>query len=380
MLRTAACRDVSCALSATVPHPIMNPRITLPLFPLLCLVAPVFAQGEIDLHTTAKKGATVWLAQETKNEQTIEVQGQEMETSQSTTRVCQITVKDVDDKGNLIVETKIARVYGSMALPMGMGDSDFDSAAAEKADKDKDDDDGVGGMGAAMTKALMAGAGKTFTAKVNPFGKVVELMDGAADIVKGASGGGMMGGRGIDEGSLKQIVESAFGVLPEKATAVGGKWQHKEKNAGGRLPVEQAMEMTLAKVDADSFEITASGTVNKPELPKDDGKAKGEDEEGQAAMVAKMMKDMKVKNGKLTATEKVSRQDGFVIESKNSVSMDVEMSSQMGDMNMAMKLSTSVKRTTADAATAKKPAKEEKKEEKKEGKDEKKEEKKEAGK
>jgi ribosomal protein L12E/L44/L45/RPP1/RPP2 len=60
--------------------------------------------------------------------------------------------------------------------------------------------------------------------------------------------------------------------------------------------------------------------------------------------------------------------------------MDVEMSSQMGDMNMAMKLSTSVKRTTADAATAKKPAKEEKKEEKKEGKDEKKEEKKEAGK
>lgn len=332
----------------------MNRSITLSLFTALCLATPLFAQGEVDLRTTAKKGASVWLVQETKQEQTIDMGGQEMETSQSTSRIVQVTVKDVDDKGNLIVEAKIARIHGSMAMPMGMGDFEFDSAAPPAADGEEGDD-AMAGMGSMMKKALMAGAGKSFTARVSTLGKVAELLDGAADIMKSGEGG-MMGGNPIDENALKQIVESAFGMLPEKPLAVGAKWEHKQKESSGRMPMEHKVELTLAKADADSFEVTAAGTVDKPEAPKDEKADKLEGDE-QEAMAAEMMKSMKVKNGKLAGTQKISRQDGFVLEATNTISMDVEMTAgPMGEMQMAMKMTTSTKRTTEDAA---KPAKKE---------------------
>lgn len=325
----------------------MNPSRTLSLFSILCLATPLLAQGELDLRTTAKKGAMVWLVHETTQEQTIDMGGQEMETKQSTARVVQFTVKDVDDKGNLIVESKLARIHGSMTMPMGMGDFEFDSAVA--ADEGEEDD-GMAGMSSMMKKAMMAGAGKSFSAKVSPLGKVVELLDGAADILKSAEGG-MMGGNAIDEGTLKQIVEGAFGMLPEKPLAVGAKWEHKQKESSGRMPMEHKVEMTLAKADADSFEVNATGTVDKPaEAPKDE-KAETVEGDEQAAMAREMMKSMKVKNGKLAGTQRVSRQDGFVLEAKNTISMDVEMSAgPMGEMQMVMKLTNSTKRATADAA------------------------------
>jgi len=67
------------------------------------------------------------------------------------------------------------------------------------------------------------------------------------------------------------------------------------------------------------------------------------------------MKSMKIKNGKITGSCRVSRTDGFVTEATNTVSMDIEMSAgPVGDMAMTMKVSKSLKRTTADAAAPKK--------------------------
>jgi hypothetical protein len=329
-----------------------NLRI-LSLFPLL-LATPLFAQGEVDLRVSAKKGASVWLLVDTKLEQTIDMGGREMETAQNTSRVLNVTVKDVDDKGNLIVETKIARVHGNMTMPMGQGDFDFDSAGAKPAE---DEDDGMGGMGTMMKKAMMAGAGKTFTAKVDTRGKVVELMDGAAELLKGNEGG-MMSGNALDEGTLKHMVEGAFGVLPEKPVAVGAKWQHSQKEANGRMPMEQKLEMTLAKADDEAFEITATGTVEKPEAPAADKDKQPESDDPQATMAREVMRSMKVKNGKLTGAQRVSRKDGFVLDSTNTITMDVEMSAgPMGDMSMTMKTISATKRTTAEAAEAKKAEK-----------------------
>jgi hypothetical protein len=325
----------------------MSPRTFL--FPLLLLSAPLFAQGEVDLRTTAKKGSSVWLAHTMKQEQNIDMGGQQMESGNVVTRTLHVAVKDVDDKGNLVVETKIARVQGSASIPM-MGDTEFDSAEPAAADEE---DDGMGGMTAMIGKSMMAGAGKTFTAKVSPYGKVIELMADAKELLAGAEKGPM--GAGFDESTMKQLIEGTFGKLPEKPTAVGAKWADNEQESGSRVPMKRNIEMALAKADAELFEITATGTLEQVAQLDGAGAPQGDDEE--AAMAREAMKSMKIKNGKANGTLKVSRTDGFVLESSLVVTMDVEMSAgPMGDMQMAMKITTSTKRSSEEAATPKKAA------------------------
>jgi len=339
----------------------MNHQKLLSLVTALALCAPGFAQGEIDLKVTTKKGASVWLVEETKSSQVIDMQGQEMETGQTITKYLQFTVKDVDDKGVMTIETKIARVVGSMALPMGMGDMEVDSAAPAE-EEEEEDGMGMGAMMGGMKKAMTAGAGKTFTAKVDAKGKVVELMDDAKELLTDSGGGGgrMMGGGAMTEASLKYLVSSAFGELPAKPVAVGGKWERSEKDSAGRMPSNNKFDLTLAKADAESFEVTIAGTVEKPAAAGDADTIEGDDE--QAEMQREIMKSMQMKNGKIAGLCKASRTDGFVTEANLTISMDVEMSAgQMGDMAMSIKTAKSMKRTTEAAAAPKKaePKKEE---------------------
>jgi hypothetical protein len=328
------------------------------LFTLLVASAPLFAQAELDLRTTAKKSTAVWLVQEDKQAQTIDAAGQEMETTTTLRRTIQLVVQDTDDKGNLVVECQIARIVGEMAMPMGMGDIEFDSL--DTPAKDDDDDDGgmMGFSPGAMKKMLMKGAGKSFKAKVSPYGKVVELIDGAKEILASDSEDAM--GPGIDKSNLEELVESAFGNLPEKAMAVGSKWQHVGKEGKAQMPMESKLELTLAKADDETFEITASGTIEKPAEKADaksDKKDDGDDDE--AAEMKEMLKGMTMKNGKVTGNVKISRKDGFVIESTNNTNVDIEMETPMGSMSMAMKMVRTIKRTTAAEAMQKAGAKKE---------------------
>jgi len=332
----------------------------IPTLPLLCVTAlftlpgSLAAQGEQTLRTTAKKGASVWLLQEQKQEQSIDQGGQQMEMGNTTTHTLHVTVLDVDDKGTLTVQTEVVRIHGAMTGPMGEGE--FDSAAPAE-----DEDDGNPFSAGAMSKSLMKGAGKKFTAKVDSRGKVLSL-EGTEELLKG--GGGRMGG-GPTESSLKQMVEGAFGMMPEQPIAVGGSWDHVQSPDGARIPAQQKMKLTLSKMDDASFEITAAGTIEKTPAKADDGK---EDDPAAA-----MMKNMDIQNGKITAMQHVSRQDGFLIDSTQTLSMDLEIDSPMGSASVGVKMTTTIKRTTAEAAMPKKaekaaPAKEEKpKEEKKEG-------------
>jgi len=344
----------------------MSPFTKLRLLTLLCLTAPLVCQDpEHDLRVAAKKGSTVWLLLEEKQEQTIDMGGQQMDVENTTTRTLQIEVKDVDDKGNLVVDVKIARIHGSMMMPMGMGDIEFDSAKKTEGEEDED----AGGMvfsPAALAKAITALAGKSYGAKVDVYGKVASL-EGVADLIKNANQGprGMGGGGATTEGQLKQYVQSAFGTLPQKPTAQGATWDRvdAEKSTRGG-PMQTKLQLTLAKVDADSFEITATGTVEAAPAQKGEEKAEGTGEEADAEnAMREMMKNMKVKNGKVSGTQRVSRQDGFVIESTNITSMDIEMPGPMGgEMSMNIKTTQKCKRTTAEAAMPKADKKDEKKE------------------
>jgi hypothetical protein len=334
----------------------MNRHKLLSLVTALALCAPGFAQGEVDLKVTTKKGASVWLLEETKQSQVIDMQGQEMETEQKTSKFLQFTVKDVDDKGVMTIETRIVRIQGSMGLPMGMGDMEFDSAAPESNEEEDDGGMGMGAMMSGLKKSMMAGVGKSFTAKVDAKGKVVELMDDAKELLKDSGGGGgrMMNGPALTEEALKDLVSSAFGEMPEKPIAVGAEWQRDEKEAGGRMPSQNKFKLTLAKADAESFEITIAGTVEKLPMPENAGDDTIEGDDEQAAMQREMMKSMQLKNGKIAGVCKVSRVDGFVTEANNTISMDVEMSAgPVGDMAMALKISKSLKRTTEAAAAPK---------------------------
>ncbi|HEX5053154.1 MAG TPA: DUF6263 family protein [Planctomycetota bacterium] len=338
----------------------MNNPSHLRLLSLLCLTTPLLAQGtEHDLRIAAKKGTSVWLLQEAKQEQAIDMGGQQMDMGNTTVHTLHLTVKDVDDKGNLVVETEIVRIHGSMSNPM-MGDIDFDSA--KKAAGDDDDEGGGMGMSPGMiTKAMTALAGKSFVARVDPFGKVASL-EGVAELLADAkkNAGGMGGAmaQAASEATFRQFVESAFGTRPSKPMATGGTWDHADNEKGVRMPMRSKLQLTLAKVDADNFEVTAVGTVEKAD-------AKGE--EGDDSPMNEMRKSMKVKNGKVSGSQRVSRQDGFIVEAKNVTTMDLDMASPMGgDMSMNMKVTTTTKRTTADAAVpAKKaaPAKDEAKKE-----------------
>src|SRR5262245_29102735 len=231
----------------------MSPFTKLQLLSLFCLTTPLVCQGagekaaEHDLKVAAKKGSTVWLLLEEKQEQTMDMGGQQMEMGNTTTRTLQFEVKDVDDKGNLVVAVKFARIHGTMTIPM-MGDIEFDST--KKAEGEDEDAGGMGFSPGAMTKAMTALAGKSYVAKVDAFGKVASL-EGVAELLKEQNKNAGMGGAAASEGQFKQYVESAFGTLPQKPTAQGATWDRVDDEDAMGVTMQTKLQLTLVKVDAE---------------------------------------------------------------------------------------------------------------------------------
>lgn len=304
------------------------------LLPLLVL-APLAAQ-ELDLRTTAKKGSSVWLVVEQTLVRSFEAMGQEVELTQATTRVQHVTVEDVDDKGNLTVSLTIARISGKFSG----ADEEVTFDSLETAEAAEDDE--TAGMLAAAVKSMQAGAGKSFKAKVSPYGRVLELIDTKAILETDGDA------PGLDDAQLKQMVEGAFGRLPEKPTAKGGKWPHADSGRGGRMPTKLVAELTLSQVDDETFEIEAAGKIEKADV------AATSDADSPSAKAAK---SMKVENGKASGKQKISRKDGFLLESRLDSSMDSEMNVMGNNLPMAIKSTSTTRRgTEADAKPAKKAA------------------------
>ncbi|MFN6196398.1 MAG: hypothetical protein ACK6DT_00795 [Planctomycetota bacterium] len=342
----------------------MTPRTTspIPLLALFALCAPGLAQGTVDLKVTAKKGASVWLLQQTTLTQSIDAQGMMLGSEQSLNRVLQFTVKDVDDKGQRLVEARIARVYGSFDLPMGMGTADFDSAAATAAAGDDEGDGGGMDMSGGMKALLLAGAGKAFTVKVDARGQVVELLDDAKALLKStptpALTGRMLGAPTWDEDALKELVVEAFGERPAAPIAVGGSWQRQAPANQAIAPATTRLDLKLAKADAATCEIAITGAIDKlaaatPAVPVDDDA--DDDSDPQAAAERNIRDTLLMKNGKLTGACRIARDDGFVAAADSTASIDVEMSAgPWGEVSMSLKSTKKLTRTTADAATPKK--------------------------
>ena len=318
-------------------------RLSLPVIALLSLSLPVIAQGEShNLATTAKADTTVWFVQTEKNSQTIDMAGQMMETGQTVNRTFSVSIKSVGDDGMRTVEFEAVRVHGIMSLPM-MGEMEFDSANPV----DNDDFDG-GMMGidvGQMTEALTDVVGHKFTVKIDSFGrakgmpKLVQTEDEQKDAAPSVAD------------QAKVLIEAAFGQRPEKDMAIGDKWAFSDVAGSNKLAMNNKIEATLVKVDADSFETKLSGSIEKG---ADAADAIGdEDESEEAAMAAEMIAGMEVSNGKVVGGQMLSRKDGLVTSSTLKATADVTMETQMGDMMMTTLATKVLKRTTKEKAMPK---------------------------
>jgi hypothetical protein len=297
------------------------------------LTEGLFAQ-EQDLSLTTTKGTTVWLVEKVVQKQQIDAGGQQMETANTVNRTLKFTVLDVAEDGDCRVQLDVVRIHGSVSVPM-LGETTFDSAST--GGDDDEEDDGMGFSLGQLTKQLTRGAGHRGVARLGKDGKVKGEVEGAEQKLGKA-----------DLAALKAAFEGVLGRRPDGKKAAGATWAG-EHQPSGSLPVLLRTTETLQKVDADAFEITSEGTVEK----SDKVPALVDEGDEEAAASREMLESMKIGSGKAKSTRRVSRKDGFVVESSTSVTLAVEMETPMGDMKMDIETATTISRTTAEAAMPK---------------------------
>src|SRR5580765_7441223 len=151
-------------------------RTLLPfaLYPslLASLVAPIAAQAKIDLKTAHQKGDACALVSKQKQQQSIDLGGQQIEFGLDVTHDLVFKITDVGADGVLSVEVTVKRIRGTFdGGPMMGGAIDFDTAPSPDGEKSKTDDDDGGGMGmpsaGRVNSALSELCGHAFTVKID---------------------------------------------------------------------------------------------------------------------------------------------------------------------------------------------------------------------
>ncbi|MCA8975757.1 MAG: hypothetical protein KDC98_13630 [Planctomycetes bacterium] len=345
----------------------MNKIILLPFLALTSL-APLAAQDtEHDLRLVAKPGTSVWIDQLTTQTQEIDLGGQTMESGNKMHLIVSFTVKEVTDSGSTVVEAKFERVSGAITIPM-MGDQEFDSADLDGEEVEDAPVDIGGAFGGGMPdieavgRAAASMAGMSVIARLGAHGSI-ESMDASAIEAKLEKKAGEMGSQMLkpyfSEDGIKGLFEATLGARPKKPMAVGGTWTPEENEARRGGP-KTVLQMTLTAVGDKTFEVSGSGTIEKGEA-----KTPAEDESEEEKMMREMQAKAKIKNGKIKGHSIVSREDGFVTESKNEMSFDMSTDSPFGgEMTVTQKSVVVLKRTTRERAM---PAAKKESEEKKDG-------------
>lgn len=317
---------------------------TLLLVPFLSL-SIVTAQGEVEPRCQVTKGASLWLVHESSVTATIRVRGNEIRTKEHLIHTLHLQVTDLDSAGHLLVTTKVVRVRGTLELAAGQGQAEFDTADASRS-----------GDRAAQEVAapLAAAAGKSFCCKVSPRGQVLELGEGAAELIEQGHRGGSMHER--SEAQLRQWVEAAFGTPPEKRSPAGAQWQHTVSDTVGKLPTRQQWSMSLADVAPETFAVGWQGTVA---LDTERAAANRQKD----AVVIGQIEKAKVTTGKAVGKQTISRTDGFVLHGQHEVELVFETPDpRLGSLVTNITATTTIGRTSeAEAlvthATKEAPAK-----------------------
>ncbi len=363
-------------------------HVTLPLFVFSVLLAPIAAQ-KVALKQTAKQGTAAAFVVKNNVNQAIDLGGQQMDMGQNMTHHFTVKVATVAADGTCTVDLNISRIVGSMEMPM-MGSIDFDTnpPAAGKdgkeAKEEEPEDGGMGGMGlpsgASIRTALLSFVGKTFTAKVDPQGKVQEVtgMAEALEQAKSKGGGSMMISNIMDKDAVLQLFEHAFGDLPKDDKAVGESWTGTETKKRKGMPMKSLTTMTLNKFDGEVAEVAIVGTIAsasgpskldaakpdaakpdaakpgaakpdaakpdaaKPDAAKPENQTEGDDDDDETDQARQVMENAKIENGKISGSMLISRKDGLVVRSETKTSMEITAPSPMGGGEMTISVTSTL--------------------------------------
>lgn len=268
-------------------------------------VAQAKAPKFYDLQPKSTKGTTAWFVATESHENEIMIARSEVNMNLRFTSNCTfgITIKQVDAKGNRIIEVYVARVAGWTQV----GD-------AEKATFDSEvqaADVNLNGLGD-LAHRLKILVGQRFVTRIDANGKLIGSSQTFDHLVprKGLN-------IGVHSSEVADLVESVFGRTPVKPTPIGGTWKFVVPG-DVVLRVARHGTLKLAKVTDDTFEMSLAGTVVKgaPRVPTDDPKS---------IKIARDSAKRKFNNSKLTGRQVLSRRDGLVIETESKTSFEVDM-------------------------------------------------------
>lgn len=285
-----------------------------------------------DLHLSTPKGTTVWFVESVTREQTYTIGGKDVTVPTVVNRTFDITVKQVDAKGNRVIEIHAARIAGwTQAHPGQANKTLFDSNDPDNNDGGKTD--GI----STWRNRTMAWAGRRYIARIDVNGKLVGSMAAIAHEMQNEDPKTQ-----VQAWQLAELAETAFGRTPATPTAIGGTWKFVQPGAGAMRLARHAT-LTLAKVTDSAFEMALNGTVEKGKMPTT---PKAADPNSADAKAAEQNKASKIRNGKLTGKQTLSRQDGLIIarESKSTFDTDIPINAQILTIKMVVK--TKLTRTT----------------------------------
>ena len=300
-------------------------------------------EGARKITISPKAGEVVVYRSTQTQKQTMEAMGQESINEIVTD--LKVAVDEVAADGTVKVTATWLRLRGN--LQSMMGEMQFDT----KKPEDAGDNPMLEGFAEGCTALINQKTVITF----GPDGKLKDkkpLEELAQKLTDKLTGQAKMIFQGIVGVHVLEGQVSVFGTFPQEPVATGGTWTEK-KDMGGRGGLNMQSEVThkLASAGDDMFVIATTGTLTAVPPKEKEENDKADDDEG-AAMMRNMMRDAKIKNGKVEAESKVSRKDGLLLSSTNTSQMEIHMTNPMGGDEpfvVGVKQSTKVERAKEEA-------------------------------
>lgn len=222
------------------------------LFVVTCGVRASSAADAL-LRWKFKEGDSMSYVMQRATEAKIDLSGSQIEFNSAMTFDTTWKVKSVDKDGVAELEQTLDRIQLKADSPLG-GGLDYDSKVPGS---------GQGQVWEMMGPMFEAMIGATFSMKVSPMGKVtdIKLPERITEQLAKAAGGGRrgggplggMGGMGMSEASIKEMLERSFVLLPEKPVAPDLSWTQSFSNVMKGAGVQKT-EITYKTTEAETTE------------------------------------------------------------------------------------------------------------------------------
>jgi hypothetical protein len=223
-----------------------------------CLSTATANAADTLLRWKFKEGDSMNYVMQRASEAKIDLSGSQIEFNSGMTFDTSWKIKSVDSDGSAVVEQTLDRIQLKMDSPLG-GGLNYDSKVPGS---------GEGQVWEMMGPMFEAMVGQTFSMKVSPIGKVTDIKIPekiAAQLAKAAANPGRrnplgaMGGMGLSEASIKEMLERSFVLLPEKAVAADVTWKQN---------FEEAMKGAGVKKTEITYSTTESETADGHKVQK----------------------------------------------------------------------------------------------------------------